>query len=66
MDEQVGQIKKKVEEFKYLLIIPIVFYTSDNGPETHKEVREKEIPYGRARGVTNGLRGRKRSLRWRH
>ena len=38
------------------------FYTSDNGPETSKEVRDKNIPHGRAQGITKGLRGRKRSL----
>jgi arylsulfatase A-like enzyme len=40
----------------------LIFYTSDNGPETSKEVRDKNIPHGRAQGITNGLRGRKRSL----
>ena len=37
----------------------MIFYTSDNGPETSKEVRDKNIPHGRAQGITKGLRGRK-------
>ena len=61
MDEQVGRLRSKLKNLN-IADNTLVFYTSDNGPETLKEVREKEIPYGRAQGLTNGLRGRKRSL----
>ena len=61
MDEQVGRLRRKLKSLN-IANNTIVFYTSDNGPETLLKVREKEIPYGRAQGLTNGLRGRKRSL----
>ena len=60
MDEQVGRLRSKLKNLN-IADNTLVFYTSDNGPETLKEVREK-VPYGRAQGLTNGLRGRKRSL----
>ena len=40
----------------------LIFFTSDNGPETSLEVRNENIPFARAQGLTSGLRGRKRSL----
>ena len=61
LDEQVGRLRNKLKSLN-IYDNTLVFYTSDNGPETQKEVREGKIPYGRTRGVTYGLRGRKRSL----
>ena len=61
LDEQVGRLRNKLKSLN-IYDNTLVFYTSDNGPETQKEVREGKIPFGRTRGVTNGLRGRKRSL----
>ena len=61
LDEQVGRLRNKLKSLN-IYDNTLVFYTSDNGPETQKEVREGKIPLGRTRGVTNGLRGRKRSL----
>ena len=61
LDEQVGRLRKKLRSL-CIADNTLVFYTSDNGPETSLEVREKNISYGRAQGLTNGLRGRKRSL----
>ena len=61
LDEQVGRLRKKLRSLG-IADNTLVFYTSDNGPETSLEVRDKNIPYGRAQGVTKGLRGRKRSL----
>ena len=61
LDEQVGRLRNKLKSLN-IYENTLVFYTSDNGPETQKEVREGKIPFGRTRGVTNGLRGRKRSL----
>ena len=56
-----GRLRNKLKSLN-IYDNTLVFYTSDNGPETQKEVREGKIPFGRTRGVTNGLRGRKRSL----
>ena len=61
LDEQVGRLRNKLKSLN-IYDNTLVFYTSDNGPETQKEVREGKIPFGRTRGVTSGLRGRKRSL----
>ena len=61
MDEQVGRLRKKLKSLG-VADNTLIFFTSDNGPETSKEVRHKNIPYGRAQGITKGLRGRKRSL----
>ncbi|MDA9597216.1 sulfatase-like hydrolase/transferase [Flavobacteriaceae bacterium] len=61
LDEQVGRLRKKLRSLS-VADNTLIFYTSDNGPETSLKVRDKNIPYGRAQGVTNGLRGRKRSL----
>ena len=61
LDEQVGRLRNKLKSLG-VADNTLVFYTSDNGPETSLEVRDQNIPYGRAQGITKGLRGRKRSL----
>lgn len=61
LDEQVGRLRSKLKSLG-IADNTLVFYTSDNGPETSLKVRDKNIPYGRAQGITKGLRGRKRSL----
>ena len=61
LDEQVGRLRNLLKRLG-VADNTLIFYTSDNGPETSKEVRDKNIPYGRAQGITKGLRGRKRSL----
>ena len=61
LDEQVGRLRNQLKSLG-VANNTLIFYTSDNGPETSKEVRDKNIPYGRAQGITNGLSGRKRSL----
>lgn len=54
LDEQVGRIREKLEELGIAGNTMITF-CSDNGPEGNE-------PEGRRAGVTNGLRGRKRSV----
>ncbi len=61
LDEQVGRLRNKLKSLG-IANNTLVFYTSDNGPETSLQVRDKNIPHGRAQGITKGLRGRKRSL----
>ena len=61
LDEQVGRLRNLLKRLG-VAENTLIFYTSDNGPETSKEVRDKNIPHGRAQGITKGLRGRKRSL----
>ena len=61
LDQQVGRLRNQLKSLG-VADNTLIFYTSDNGPETSKEVRDKNIPHGRAQGITNGLRGRKRSL----
>jgi arylsulfatase A-like enzyme len=57
MDEQVGRLN---DTLKRLAIDhdTMVWFCSDNGPEGHGDLSRN----GRNRGVTGGLRGRKRSL----
>jgi len=54
MDEQIGRLRR---ELKRLGVDrnTLITFTSDNGPEGKK-------PKGRAAGVTDGLKGRKRNL----
>jgi arylsulfatase A-like enzyme len=54
LDEQVGRIRSKLDELG-IADNTLIFFCSDNGPEG-KEAK------GRRMGVTNGLRGRKRSV----
>ena len=61
LDEQVGRLRNLLKRLG-VSENTLIFYTSDNGPETSKDVRDKNIPHGRAQGITKGLRGRKRSL----
>ena len=61
LDEQVGRLRNHLKSLG-LAHNTLIFYTSDNGPETSKEVSGQNIPHGRAQGITKGLRGRKRSL----
>ena len=61
MDAQIGRLNATLKNLG-VDQNTLVFYTADNGPETSLKVRDKNIPYGRAQGLTNGLRGRKRSL----
>jgi arylsulfatase A-like enzyme len=61
LDEQVGRLRNKLKSLG-VANNTLVFYTSDNGPETSLQVRDQNIPHGRAQGTTKGLRGRKRSL----
>ena len=55
LDAQVGRLRSQLRELQ-IADNTILFYTSDNGPEG------KEAS-GRTQGLTNGLSGRKRSLR---
>ncbi len=54
LDEQVGRIRNKLEELG-VADNTLITFCSDNGPEGKE-------PKGRRAGVTNGLRGRKRSV----
>ncbi|WP_201799501.1 sulfatase [Zobellia amurskyensis] len=54
MDKQVGRLRDKLKALG-VTENTVLFYTSDNGPEGKSAT-------GRTQGVTNGLKGRKRSL----
>ncbi|MDO6819852.1 sulfatase [Zobellia sp. 1_MG-2023] len=54
MDKQVGRLRDKLKALN-IAKNTVLFYTSDNGPEG------KSVT-GRTQGITNGLKGRKRSL----
>ena len=54
MDKQVGRLRDKLTALG-VAENTVLFYTSDNGPEGKSAT-------GRTQGVTNGLKGRKRSL----
>ena len=54
LDKQVGRLRNKLKDLG-VADNTLVFYTSDNGPEGL-------APIGRTQGLTNGLKGRKRSL----
>jgi arylsulfatase A-like enzyme len=54
LDEQVGRIRQTLDELG-VSDNTLIFFCSDNGPEGKKAE-------GKRAGVTNGLRGRKRSL----
>ena len=54
LDEQVGRIRQTLDDLN-VADNTLIFFCSDNGPEGKE-------PKGRRVGVTNGLRGRKRSL----
>lgn len=54
LDEQVGRLRNKLKELG-ISDNTLLFYTSDNGPEGTSAK-------GRTQGITNGLKGRKRSL----
>ncbi len=54
LDDQLGRLRNKLRELG-ISDNTILFYTSDNGPEGN-------TVSGRTQGLTNGLRGRKRSL----
>jgi len=57
MDEQVGRLNRLLKELG-LERDTMVWFCSDNGPEGGENLSAN----GRSRGVTGGLRGRKRSL----
>lgn len=57
MDEQVGRLNALVKELGVEQETAI-WFCSDNGPEGREDLESN----GRCRGVTGGLRGRKRSL----
>ncbi|MFW6414235.1 MAG: sulfatase [Verrucomicrobiota bacterium] len=57
MDEQVGRINNLIKELG-IEDDTMIWFCSDNGPEGGEELARN----GRSRGVTGGLRGRKRSL----
>jgi arylsulfatase A-like enzyme len=61
LDEQVGRLRNHLRSLG-LADKTLIFYTSDNGPETSIAVRDQNLPHGRAQGITKGLKGRKRSL----
>lgn len=54
LDEQIGRLRNKLRKLG-ISDNTLLFYTSDNGPEGNSVS-------GRTQGITNGLRGRKRSL----
>ncbi|WP_289041497.1 sulfatase-like hydrolase/transferase [uncultured Zobellia sp.] len=54
MDKQVGRLRDKLKALG-VAENTVLFYTSDNGPEGKSAT-------GRTQGITNGLKGRKRSL----
>lgn len=54
MDEQIGRLRMHLKKLG-IADNTLLFFTSDNGPEGQKVE-------GRKQGITNGLRGRKRSL----
>lgn len=57
MDEQVGRLNRVLKEAG-IEDNTVVFFCSDNGPEGREDLENN----ARCRGVTGGLRGRKRSL----
>jgi len=57
MDEQVGRLNQRLKELG-IEKDTMVWFCSDNGPEGGADISRN----GRNRGVTGGLRGRKRSL----
>jgi arylsulfatase A-like enzyme len=57
MDEQVGRIMSALDDLA-VTDDTVVWFCSDNGPEGSEDLGTN----GRYRGVTGGLRGRKRSL----
>lgn len=61
LDEQVGRLRNHLRSLG-IADNTLIFYTSDNGPETSIAVRDQNLPHGRAQGITKGLKGRKRSL----
>jgi len=54
LDKQVGRLRDTLKELG-VAEQTVLFYTSDNGPEG-------KLVTGRTQGLTNGLKGRKRSL----
>ena len=44
LDEQVGRLRNQLKSLG-VAYNTLIFYTSDNGPETSKEVRDKNIPF---------------------
>ena len=54
LDEQVGRLRKELRKH-HIEENTVLFYTSDNGPEGNMVENRKQ-------GMTNGLKGRKRSL----
>lgn len=61
MDRQVGRLNQRIKELG-LEETTILFFCSDNGPEGVHDHNDRMGIYPRSRGVTGGLRGRKRSL----
>ena len=57
MDEQVGRLNHLIKQLG-VESDTVLWFCSDNGPEGREDLRSN----GRSRGVTGGLRGRKRSL----
>ena len=57
MDEQVGRLNQLVKDLN-IEDNTIIWFCSDNGPEGGEDLSGN----GRSRGITGGLRGRKRSL----
>ena len=57
MDEQVGRLRQVLRD-SGVADRTVVWFCSDNGPEGGEDLARN----GRSRGVTGGLRGRKRSL----
>ncbi len=57
MDEQVGRLNRRIKDLG-LERDTMIWFCSDNGPEGGESLSRN----GRCRGVTGGLRGRKRSL----
>ena len=61
MDRQVGRLNQELKDLG-IDENTIVFFCSDNGPEGSFTEQGIQHPFPRSRGVTAGLRGRKRSL----
>jgi arylsulfatase A-like enzyme len=61
MDEQVGRLRKELEELG-IAGNTMIWFCSDNGPAHYQTPDSEEWWFSRSQGETGGLRGRKRSF----